>query len=87
MIVEKVKNVTTSESPVQYEITIRVWRDDLTTEESDLKFAALARSAVNGIASYPIKREVLCNCSRSNPVGKPEKHDKNCARAATLLSI
>lgn len=58
MIVEKVKNVTTEESPIQYELTIRIWGEDLTTEESDLEFAALARKAVNGIADYPIEREL-----------------------------
>jgi ABC-type lipopolysaccharide export system ATPase subunit len=81
MIVKKVKNVTTKKGPVSYEVTARIWGDDLVTEKSDLEFAELARKAINGIAYFPIERIILCNCSQENSVAAiEEKHDKGCAR-------
>lgn len=56
MIVDKVRNATTANSAVVYEVTMRIWGDDLETADSDAKLADLVRKAINGIADYPIER-------------------------------
>jgi len=54
MIVEKVRNTTTPESSVQFEVTIRLWGDDLERADSDRELGDAVRKAVNGIAQYPM---------------------------------
>lgn len=57
MIVDKVRNATTANSEVVYQVTLRIWGDDLETAESDAQLANLVRKAINGIADYPIERK------------------------------
>ena len=56
MKVDKVRDATTPNSAVHYELTLRVWHDDLDKSGSDEKLGDLVRRAVNGIATYPIRK-------------------------------
>jgi hypothetical protein len=55
VIVDKVRNATTKESPVQYEVIIRVWPGDLEETGCDTELGNMVRKAINGIATFPIK--------------------------------
>lgn len=56
MIVDKVRNATTNDSPVHYEVTMRIWPKDLESATSDHELGDLVRRAINGIATYPIEK-------------------------------
>ena len=56
MIVDKVRNATTTASAVHYEVTLRIWPDDLEKEGSDSDLGDLIRRAINGISDYPIEK-------------------------------
>jgi hypothetical protein len=56
MIVDKVRNATTTASAVHYEVTMRIWPDDLEAKNSDQELGDLVRRAINGIADYPIEK-------------------------------
>jgi hypothetical protein len=51
--VDKVRDATTTNSAVQYEVTLRVW--SLETAKDDAELAAAVRRAINGIATYPME--------------------------------
>lgn len=55
MIVDKVRNATTQSSAVHYEVTLRIWPDDMGGINSDKVLGDLIRKAINGIATYPIE--------------------------------
>ena len=56
MIVDKVRDATTKNSPVHYELTIRIWPEDLESSTSDSELGDLVRRAINGIAMYPVEK-------------------------------
>lgn len=56
MIVDKVCNATTTASAVYYEVTLRIWPEDLTGDD-DRALGDIVRKAINGIATYPIQHK------------------------------
>ena len=52
MIVDKVRNATTTHSAVHYELTLRVWPDDLGSKGAADKLFDLVQRAINGISQY-----------------------------------
>ena len=52
MIVDKVRNATTTTSAVHYEVTMRVWPDDLGTPKAAEDLLRLVTNAINGISEY-----------------------------------
>jgi hypothetical protein len=54
MIVDKVRNATTRDSAVHYEVTMRIWPDDLKDAVGDKELSEMVRKAIDGIAMYPM---------------------------------
>jgi hypothetical protein len=52
MIVDKVRNATTANSAVHYELTLRIWPDDLGGVHAAEELLKLVTKAVNGISEY-----------------------------------
>ena len=52
MTVDMVKDATTANSAVHYQLTIRVWPDDLKGPDAEKELYSKVVKAINGIAHY-----------------------------------